>query len=158
MDKKLALVKRIMGKYYYKPKYDTPVSKLREYKLNKLLGKKAKEPETFLGVNPKSEEHKERLFVYSYFYKQGKSDDDVCAEWLKVQQEKRWVRANYNIMPKEGRDNQNPVTNTRNYNGGGGNRNSIRVPSKKHKNRFKNFLKLFPHLKEKYDEMETKNK
>lgn len=146
-----------MGKYYYKPKYDVPTSKLREYKLNKLLGKKAKEPELFIGVNPKSVEHRERLLVYNYFYKQGKTDDDVCAEWLKVQQEKRWVRANYNIMPKEGRDNQNPVTNTRNYNGGGGNRNSIRVPSKKHKNRFKNFLKLFPHLKEKYDEMGTKN-
>jgi hypothetical protein len=47
-------------------------------------------------------------------------------------------------MPKEGKDNQNPVTNTRNYNGGGGNSNTVRVPSKKHKNRFKNFKKLFP--------------
>ena len=158
-DKKLALVKRIMGKYYYKPKYTVPISQLREYKLNKLLGKKAKEPETFLGVNPKSEEHKERLFVYSYFYKQGKRNDEICEEWLKVHQEKRVRKANYNSMPKpERKDNQNPVTNTRNFGSGGGNRGWLRVPSKKHKNRFKNFLKLFPHLKEKYDTMETKNK
>jgi DnaJ-class molecular chaperone len=35
------------------------------------------------------------------------------------------------------------------FGGGGGNRGWLRVPSKKHKNRFKNFLKLFPNLKDK---------
>jgi hypothetical protein len=144
MNKKYILVKRIMRKYYYKPKYSAPVSKLREYKLNKLLGKKAKEPETFSGVNPKSTEHKERLFVYNYFHKQGKNDEEIQNEWFKTRQENISRGVNYNLMPKQERkDNQNPVTNTRNYGGGGG-RNSIRVPSKKHKNRFKNFKKLFP--------------
>lgn len=48
-------------------------------------------------------------------------------------------------MPKQERkDNQNPVTNTRNFGSGGGNRSWLRVPSKKHTNRYKNFLKLFP--------------
>lgn len=148
MDKKLALIKRIIGKYYYKPKYKTPTPQLREYKLNKLLGKKVKELEVFLGVNPKSREHKERLEVFNFFYKQGKTDEEICEEWLKVHQEKRVRKANYNSMPKQERkDNQNPGTNTVNYGSGGGNRGWLRVPSKKHKNRFKNFLKLFPHLK-----------
>lgn len=50
-----------------------------------------------------------------------------------------------NSMPKQERkDNQNPVTNTRNFGSGGGNRSWLRVPSKKHTNRYKNFLKLFP--------------
>ena len=148
-DKKLAFVNRIMRKYFYKPKYAAPISQLREYKLNKLLGKKAKEPEVFIGVNPKSVEHRERLEVYNYFYKQGKTDSEICAEWLRVQQEKRVKKYSYNSMPKpERKDNQNPVTNTINFSGGD-NRNKIRIPSKKHKNRFKNFLKLFPHLKDK---------
>jgi hypothetical protein len=149
MDKKLALVKRIICKYYYRPKYLAPVSQLREYKINKLLGKKAKEPETFLGVDPKSTEHRERLFVYNYFYKQGKNEEEISNEWFRIQRENRSRRDNYNLMPKqERRDNQNPVTHTRNYGSGGGNGGWLRVPSRKHKNRFKNFLKLFPHFKE----------
>lgn len=54
------------------------------------------------------------------------------------------------MMPKEERkDNQNPSTSTINYGGGGGNGGRIRVPSRKHKNRFKNFLMLFPGYEDK---------
>lgn len=56
------------------------------------------------------------------------------------------VVKDYSIMPKrERKDNQNPRTNTLNYGGSEHiNRNSIRIPSKKHKNRYKNFKRLFP--------------
>lgn len=62
--------------------------------------------------------------------------------WLLL---KRLKSNDYNKMPKERRDNQNIVTGAINYSKHyGSNRNKIRVPSKKHKNRYKNFLKLFP--------------
>jgi hypothetical protein len=48
-------------------------------------------------------------------------------------------------MPKKPRkDNGHPELDGINFNGGGGNRNTIRVPSKKRKNKWKNFKKLFP--------------
>ena len=37
-DKKWARVKHIMGKYYYRPKFELPVSIKREQQVNKLLG------------------------------------------------------------------------------------------------------------------------
>lgn len=42
------------------------------------------------------------------------------------------------------RDNNGYINGT----GIGGNKNKIRIPSKKHKNRFKQFLKLFPKYKD----------
>ncbi len=137
-------IKHIMSQYHYRSKKPIRVSELREYNLNKLLGKKTKELEVFYDVNPDSKEHAERMLVYSYYYKLGKNDDEIRDIWLQTQSEKRLRQKGRDTMPKEGRDNQNPVTNTINYSGGGGNRNTIRVPSKKHKNRFKNFKKLFP--------------
>lgn len=59
---------------------------------------------------------------------------------------------NYDMKPiRERKDNQNPSTNTLNYGSGynGYYNSSIRVPSKKHKNKYKNFLKLFPNINKK---------
>jgi hypothetical protein len=137
-------IKHIMSQYSYRSKKIINLKELREYRLNKLLGKKVKDLEVFYNVNPNSKEHFDRMLVYSYYYKLGKNDDEIRDIWLQTQSEKRSRQKGRDIMPKEGKDNQNPVTNTINYKGGGGNRNTIRVPSKKHKNRFKNFKKLFP--------------
>jgi hypothetical protein len=80
-----------MSNYFYHPRKYTSVSESREIKLNDLLGvkvrKKKKVPD-FIGVSPNSQENKERMFVFNYFYK-------------------------------------------------------LRVPSKKRKNKMKNFKKLF---------------
>jgi len=137
-------IKHIMSQYYYLPKKITNLKELREYRLNKLLGKKVKDIELFFGVKSNSKEHSDRMLVYSYYYKLRKSDDEIRDIWLQTQSDKRSRQEGRDTMPKEDKDNQNPVTNTINYKGGGGNRNTIRVPSKKHKNRFKNFKKLFP--------------
>ena len=133
-----------MSQYRYISKIRYSKTDLREYNLNKLLGNKTKELQMFWGVNPNSKEHKERIMVFDYYYKLVKSDDEIREIWLQTQEEKYDRQRGRDIMPKEGRDNQNPVTNTRNYRGGSDNGNTIRVPSKKHKNRFKNFKKLFP--------------
>ena len=133
-----------MSIYYFRPKRVISKLELREYNLCKLLGKKVKEIEIFFGVKPGSKEHIERLMIYNFYYKRGKNDSEIESIWREVHNEKWNRQRGRDIMPKEGRDNQNPVTNTRNYNGGYGGSNSIRVPSKKHKNRFKNFKKLFP--------------
>lgn len=59
-------------------------------------------------------------------------------------------RVNYNKKPiRERKDNLNPLTETRNYGNGYSFKGKLRVPSKKHKNRYKNFLKLFPNFKSK---------
>ena len=149
MDKELSKIKHIMGKYYYIPKSKAPLHIIREIKLNKLLGLKNKETlETFAGISPESDEHKERMSVFQYFYKLGKTDKEIELEWYGTQWKRRSQSSEYKKKPiKERKDNQNPLTNTINWGSGGSNRNRIRVPSKKHKNRFKNFLKLFPSYK-----------
>ena len=144
-DKKLSRVKAIMNKYDYRPKRIVPKDIIREYNINKLLGLKAKEYELFYGVNPKSLEHRERLEVFRYFNKLGMSDDYIRQQWLDITNEKYKRRSWLKEKPLiERRDNLNPKTNTVNRGSGGGGYSSIRVPSKKHKNRYKNFLKLFP--------------
>lgn len=150
MRVKESKIKHLMSQYHFRPKGEIPLSDRREYNLNKLLGKKVKEYPTFIGVNPSSQQHKDRMLVFEYYYKLGKTDSEICDIWLATEREKRVRQSDRDLMPKSGRDNGNPVTNTRNYNGGSGNWSSIRVPSKKHKNRFKNFKKLF---KEYYEKM-----
>lgn len=150
MKVKESKIKHLMCQYFYRPKRIISKSELREYNLNILLGKKVKPLEIFIGVNPNSQEHRDIMMIYDFYYKQGKNDNEIRDIWNKVQREKRERQKGRDTMPKEGKDNQNPVTNTRNYNGGGGNRNTVRVPSKKHKNRFKNFKKLFPEYCERH--------
>lgn len=57
-------------------------------------------------------------------------------KWVKV---KKYVRNGL----KNRVDNMNPLTEGLNISSNTGHINSIRIPSKKHKNRFKNFIKLF---------------
>ena len=140
-----------MGKYYFKSKFKAPIHIVRNKRLCILLGIKDNTViETFGGCSPNSEEHKERMEVFQYFYKLGKDDKFIESQWLLTQSERRKQGSVYKKKPKrERRDNQNPVTNTKNYGGSSGNYPTVRVPSKKHKNRWKNFIKLFPYFKDK---------
>jgi hypothetical protein len=100
----------------------------------------------------RKKEFLECLSVYSFYESQGKSIDEIENLWRKTHSEK-WERSQpYKLKPvRERRDNQNPETYGINYSGSPscGNYPKIRIPSKKHKNRYKNFLKLFPQFKEK---------
>lgn len=137
-----------MRKYYYRPKVNTHIGVIREFKLNKLFGKKVKPLEVFMGVNPKSREHKERMLVFHYFQKQKLSEDEISNRWYNTHSEKYKFGREYKKRPKrERKDNLNPNTNTVNYGSGGGGYSSIRVPSKKRKNKMKNFKKMFPNYK-----------
>jgi len=143
-------IKYLMTKLQFRPKCKLPTVELREAKLQILLKNKTIELEQFLGVSPKSQEHKERKEVYDYHYSNGLSDEEIMNIWISSYKN-NWSRKRFeNTMPKtERKDNQNPVTNTINWGSGGGNGSRIRVPSKKHKNRYKNFLKLFPNFENK---------
>lgn len=56
------------------------------------------------------------------------------------------ISLDYNFMPKYRVDNMNPKTEGHNFTSYTS-YYSMRIPSKKHKNRYKNFLKLFPNYK-----------
>jgi hypothetical protein len=139
-----------MSKLQFRPKTKLPKQELRDAKLNILLRNKKIELDIFIGINPKSKEHKERKEVFDYYYSKGFDDSQIMDIWL-TSYRNSYSRKRYeNSMPKQERkDNQNPVTNTRNFGSGGGNGSWLRVPSKKHTNRYKNFLKLFPWYEEK---------
>ena len=111
-DKKWARVKHIMGKYYYRPKFELPVSIKREQQVNKLLGYRVKQYEVFAGIGLNSVEHKERMEVFNYFYSLGKTDDEIRIEWEKVQRERRkdWKPWGSDKPKRERKDNQNPTT------------------------------------------------
>lgn len=97
-------------------------------------------------------ECKEVLMIYSFYDAQGKTDAEIASLWVDTHYEKYNRSQPYKLKPvRERRDNQNPETYGINYgsNLSYGNYPRIRVPSKKHKNRYKNFLKLFPQFKEK---------
>lgn len=97
----------------------------------------------------RKKEFLECLAVYSFYEAQGKSVDEIDTLWIKTYSAKQKRSHIYKLKPiRERRDNQNPETYGINYGSSGGG-NKIRVPSKKHKNRYKNFLKLFPQFKEK---------
>jgi hypothetical protein len=149
MDKKERRIKHLMSKLQFRPKTTLPKQELRDAKLNILLRNKKIELDIFIGINPKSKEHKERKEVFDYYYSKGFDDSQIMDIWLSSYRNNWSTKRFENSMPKaERRDNQNPVTNTRNFGSGGGNRGWLRVPSKKHINRYKNFLKLFPWYEE----------
>jgi hypothetical protein len=100
----------------------------------------------------RKKEFEECLSVYSFYESQGKSIDEIEELWIKTYSERRSKSRQYSLKPiRERKDNQNPETYGINYSGSPscGNYPKIRIPSKKHKNRYKNFLKLFPQFKEK---------
>lgn len=148
-DKKWPRIKHIMGKYYYRPKAQHPKSIKREYLIKKILGQKVKELEVFFGLSPKSEESRERVEVFNFFKKYKLDENDIESIWRKVKEE-RWRQRPNDLNKKplvERKDNLNPKTNGLNYGSGGGGYSSIRVPSKKRRNKYKNFLKRFPNYK-----------
>ena len=151
MDKKERRIIYLMSKWCFRPKCELPKNELRDAKLDILLKNKKIELDIFLGVSPKSREHKERNEVFDFYYSRGFDNDQIQNIWRKTYLKNLSRKdPNQNSMPKpERKDNQNPVTNTRNYGSGGGNGSRLRVPSKKHKNRYKNFLKLFPWYEDK---------
>ena len=141
----------IMGKYYYKSKIELSVQQNREYQLNTILGKKNKKHQVFYNVGINTVEYKERIRVFEYFYKLGKNDEYIADIWFKTRSARRSHYSSvYNLKPvRERKDNQHPENYGINWGGGGGGAGRIRVPSKKHKNRYKNFLKLFPNYDKK---------
>ena len=141
-------IKYLMTKLQFRPKCKLPINELREAKLQILLKNKKIELEVFLGVSPKSKEHEERKEVYDYHYSNGLNDEEIMNVWTSTHR-RSYFRHDDSMPKPERKDNQNPVTNTINWGSGGGHGSRIRVPSKKHKNRYKNFLKLFPKFEEK---------
>ncbi len=77
----------------------------------------------------------EKMFIrnFNWVY------DWKIEEWVKRQDYSK----NYTLNR---RDNMNPRTEGVNF-GSGCSGSWMRIPSKKHKNRYKNFLKLFPKMK-----------
>lgn len=145
MKKKERRIKHLMCKHRFYPKSKLPTQELREAKLDILLRNKKIELDVFLGVDPNSQEHKERKEVFDFYYSNALNDLEIQEIWWKTYQDQfsRRTERPYTMPKPERKDNQNPVTNTYNWGSSGGNRSSIRVPSKKRKNKYKNFLKLF---------------
>lgn len=142
--KKNSRINRLMLKWIYKPITSPPVELSRDIKLSEVLDIKNKTKwNTFFNCKDNSKEYKERMEVFNWFRKLGKSDDEIKSIWQNFRDNK--PKSDYNKMPKKPRkDNAHPELEGINFNGGGGNLNVIRVPSKKRKNKWKNFKKLFP--------------
>jgi len=141
-------IRHIMGKYQYRPKSIIPIDLNRDIKLKKLLGLRYKEYDLYPYCN--KVEKFDRIYVLNYFYKLGYDDIYIEKTWKEVYKERIKNSIIYTKTPiKERKDNQNITTNTRNFGSGGNNYSNVRVPSKKHKNRWKNFIKLFPIYQEK---------
>lgn len=129
--------------------YEMPADRKRDHLLESLLIGEEPFPYDILGFDHKTKwsqtKYEMAAFVYRHYWSKGMTTKEIYEKWTKIEFNKRAERKDWNKMPKEERkDNQNPSTSTRNYGSGGGNGGRIRVPSRKHKNRFKNFLKLFP--------------
>jgi hypothetical protein len=125
-----------------------PKDIIRKNKLDKILSNgKYKELQTFISVKNGSDKYKEIMEVLNYFRKDNMDDSTILKKWNGVyflNKAKNSKGIDYTKMPKkERKDNQNPKTNTLNFGSGYGNSSSIRVPSKKRRNKWKNFLKLF---------------
>lgn len=92
------------------------------------------------------EEHKEKVQKYLLIPLSEKTGINRKHNWVYNWKTKEWIKTpNYKYMPKYRVDNMNPVTNGINYSASrGSSYPKERVPSKKHKNRYKNFLKMFP--------------
>lgn len=148
-DERRAL--HIMSSCAYYGVYEMSIEEKREHQLESLL----RGGEFFpYHCTPfiMGKARRDTVFVYRHYMSKGLTVGEVGAKWRKIQRDKQASRKDWEKMPKpERKDNQNPATDGINYGSGGGNGGRIRIPSRKHKNRFKNFLKLFPHLKDKFN-------
>ena len=140
-------IKYLMSKLQFRPKTKLPKQEYRDARLKIILQNKKIETEIFVGVNPKSKEHKERKEVFEYYYSKGFDDSQIMDVWTSTYR-RSYFRQDDSMPKPERKDNQNPVTNTINWGSDGSHGSRIRVPSKKHVNRYKNFLKLFPWYEE----------
>ena len=123
-------------------------SDIRKNKINQLLNNK-KELQIFEKIKNNSSKFKTIKEIYTFFYKEENiTDKEILKLWVDQYYFSQFSKLIYDSMPKkERKDNQNPKTNTLNYGSGGNGSNTIRIPSKKRKNKWKNFLKLFPNYK-----------
>jgi hypothetical protein len=139
-------IKVIMRKYPYVNINKPTLEQKREISTSNILGLKDKSKfRYFYTCRNNSREFKERMTVFNYFFKLNKSEKEICDIWLGIRYERYPLKGIYNKMPKrERKDNAHPELYGINFGSGGGNRSSIRVPSKKRKNKWKNFKKLFP--------------
>lgn len=85
----------------------------------------------------------EELYKEVYSKYRSDSDRDGFIRWHKKNRGKPYSRV----------DNRYKLVG-----GGGDNRNKIRIPSKKHKNRWKNFVRLFPKYQVMYNKLFKKKK
>jgi hypothetical protein len=141
-------IRRLMKKWSYLTITTPPIILDRDMKISKLLNQKSKKWNTFYSCKDDSIEYKERMEVLNWFRGLGKTDDEIRDIWYKTRYEKTDI--DYNKMPpKERKDNGHPELDGINWGGGGDNHNKIRIPSKRRKNKWKRFRKLFPDYCEK---------
>jgi hypothetical protein len=142
--KRYSRIRRLMKKWVYLPITEPLAHIDREIKLSKILDQKLKTKwNTFYSCKNDSIEYAERMEVFNWFRKLGKTEEEIRDIWWETRHEK--TQTNYDKMPpKERKDNGHPELDGINHNGGGSNSNKIRVPSKKRKNKWKRFRKLFP--------------
>lgn len=91
---------------------------------------------------PQSILYKDQKKAHNILDKAGKSEEERKALWAGAKSLRREYKSPYSLKPiKEGRDNKDVRVGS-----GGGGSNRIRFPKKGHKNAWKKFYKLFPHL------------
>ena len=73
-----------MSKLQFGPKSRLPKQDLRDDKLNILLRNKKIELDIFIGINPKSKEHKKRIEVFDFYYSKGLDNDQIQNIWRKT--------------------------------------------------------------------------
>lgn len=139
-------IKAIIKKYPYVDINKPNLEQKREIASAYILGLRDKSKfRYFYTCRNNSREFKERMYVFNYFFKLNKSEKKIRNIWFSIRYENYPLKGIYNKMPKRQRkDNAHPELYGINFGSGGSNRSSIRVPSKKRKNKWKNFKKLFP--------------
>jgi hypothetical protein len=139
-------IKAIIKKYPYVGINKPTLIQKREIGISYILGIKNKSKfNYFYTCKNDSIEFKNRMEVFNYFFKLDMTEEEIIDVWCSMRNENYVSKGIYNHMPKKQRkDNANPDTYGLNYGSGYGGNSSIRVPSKKRKNKWKNFKKLFP--------------
>ena len=89
MYNEFSRIKYIIGRYEYRNK-SISISEMRNYKINKLLDNDTKKEQIFYGLDPYSRESLEREEVFEYYYKLGKTDEDIGKIWYDLRQ-KRYI-------------------------------------------------------------------
>jgi hypothetical protein len=139
-------IKAIIKKYLYVDINKPNLFQKREISSSHILGLRDKSKfRYFYTCRNNSKEFRERMIVFNYFFKLNKSEKEIRDIWFCIRYEKYPLKGIYSRMPnRERKDNAHPELYGINFGSGGENRSSIRVPSKKRKNKWKNFKKLFP--------------